>query len=172
MGRERVAAMVAELRAVALPGETVRANRIEILLVEREVGATETAPLLIALPRSSARRASHHVGIVSRWPSDCQRLATDAVEVTADGPTRGVVLPLAFWAGDKQPHESLDMGSEEPALDSIRVNWHFIVPPTPLSTKCVFLRVGSRKICSNWLYRLGFLAVVGNMLNARLRWIT
>ena len=58
--------------------------------------------------------------------------------MSAARPARGIVLAFAFGTGDQQPHESLDMGNEQPVLYSIRINEHFIVPHTRLSTKCVF----------------------------------
>jgi hypothetical protein len=95
---------VAEFRPIADPGETPRANRVEILLMNREVGAAVLAAVAPLGARRAARRTAHHRGVVPLGLRNRYRRAAIAAEPAANGPAAGVVLAFALWAGNKQSH--------------------------------------------------------------------
>jgi hypothetical protein len=96
--------MVAELGVIADSGEAVWADRVEVALAEREIGAAKTAMGRPVTARRSTRGTAHHSGIVPLRPSDRHDLSASAAKPSTDEPTGGVVLPMAGRASDEEAH--------------------------------------------------------------------
>ena len=91
---------MAEPGMVADAREAMRANRIEIALVKREIGAAVFARQCSFVPRGPAMRAADHGGIVSARRVNGEHFAAVAAELLPDRQLRGVVLAIAIWTGD------------------------------------------------------------------------
>jgi hypothetical protein len=91
--------VVAKLRPVADAGEALRANRVQIALVERVIAAAMTATGGALLPRRAARRAADDIGVVPSRRGGGERFAAKAMKLRPDRQARGVELTAALGAG-------------------------------------------------------------------------
>jgi hypothetical protein len=116
LGGQGVAAVVAELGVIADSGEAVWADRVEVALAEREIGAAKAALGRPVASRRSTRGAAHYGGIMPLRPGDCHDLSASAAKPRSDEPTGGVVLPMAGRASDEEAHGKGGRRSEAIAL--------------------------------------------------------
>src|SRR5207248_10877338 len=78
LGGQRITAMVAEFGMIADSGKAVGADRVEVALAEREIGAAKAALGCSVAARRSTRGTAHHGGIVPLGSSDCHDLSATA----------------------------------------------------------------------------------------------
>ena len=93
-------AMVAELGPIADPREATGADRVEVLLVQGEIGAAMRAGRAPMLPRRTARRAANDRGVVALRTANCNDRPAMAAEPASDRPSAGVELAAALRTGD------------------------------------------------------------------------
>ena len=101
------AAMMAEFRPIAHAGKTPRADGVEVLLMEREVGSAVAAGGAAFFPRRAARRTPHHRGVVAVRLVDRHDRPAVAAEPTADRTAANIELAFALRAGHQQSHGSV-----------------------------------------------------------------
>ena len=88
---------------VANAGEAVRANGIEIALVECEIGAAVFARQRPFVPWSAAVGAADHGSVVPARFVNGEHFAAMAAKLLANGKLRGIVLTIAVRASDEEP---------------------------------------------------------------------
>ena len=104
LGRQRVAALIAELGAIADARHAIGADRVEISLVNGEIGVTETAGGGVFNTRCAAVRATHNLALASlrfRDHHDLTAIATDACPHLEFG---DVIPVFALGASKKDAH--------------------------------------------------------------------
>src|SRR5262249_6226500 len=98
---------MAKAGLIADQGETVRADSIQIALMQGEFGLAIRTALGILGPRRPARRASHHLGLVP-----LRLLHNDHVTAVTPKPApnrspAGIILALTFRAGYEEAHAAI-----------------------------------------------------------------
>src|SRR5437879_9369722 len=102
---------MAEPRLIADESQAMRADRVQVTLVERELGVAIRAAPAIVRPGRAARRTAHDPRVVSLRSLDCHDVPTVTAKLAANPPPAGVVLAMAFRAGHEQTHgETPEMG--------------------------------------------------------------
>ena len=135
---------------VANAREAVRANGIEIALVEREIGTAVFACQGPFVPWSAAVGAADHGGIVSARLVDGEYFAAMAAELLANGKLRGIVLAIAVRASDEEPGH----GDGPFPRDGLVLNLSFLMNiigvAAPINCVLVSLPLGHRTgtVCS------------------------
>jgi hypothetical protein len=102
--RQWLAAMIAKPGMIANPREATWANRIEVLLMEREIGVAEFAPPAAVMPRRAARFTANHRRIMPFRLIDRQHFATPTTKPAADSARGRIVLTLTFRARNQKTH--------------------------------------------------------------------
>jgi hypothetical protein len=125
--------MVAKTSFVADECHAVRANRVEIAFVQRELCLTIRAKLGIVRPRRPACGTAHDLGLVSRRLLHDDDVAAVTPKLASNWPPAGIILSLAFGAGNEETHSGiLNHGylatrpQRQPALP-------YTISPTPSS---------------------------------------
>src|SRR5437879_2028452 len=95
---------MAEPRLIADESQAVRADRVQVALVERELGVAIRAAPVIVRPGRAARRTAHDPRVVSLRLLNGHDVPTVTAKLAASPPPAGVVLAMAFRAGDEQTH--------------------------------------------------------------------
>ena len=105
IGHEPGSAMMAKARPVADASQAVRANGVEIALVQREAGlAIGAAVRFVVAARGAARRTAHDARLVPARLLDGDDLAAMAAKAAADRALGRIVLPAALRAFDEEAH--------------------------------------------------------------------
>lgn len=107
LGCDRHAAMVTESRPATNTSQALRADRIEVLFVQREVRVTMPASDGVVDSRRTARRTRYHRRIVAVRLAHLHRLPAMAVKVRADLVLGNRELAAARIAGDEQSHSGI-----------------------------------------------------------------
>jgi hypothetical protein len=104
-GNESRPAVMAEPGPVADASQAVRANGVEIALVQREAGmAIRAAAHILIAPSGAARGTANGAGLVPLRLLDRDDLAAVAAKAAANRPLGRVVLPSALRAFDEETH--------------------------------------------------------------------
>jgi hypothetical protein len=102
---QRVTAMIAKPRGVADSGQTVRADRAQVLLVERKIGAAELATNSPIATGRSTRCATDDRCVVPLRLCDCHNRSAPAAEPAADRSLRRSILPPTGGTDDENSHD-------------------------------------------------------------------
>ena len=97
---------MAEPRLIADESEAMRADRVQVALVEREFGLAVGTDIAVLGSGRAARGTMDNTGIVSLGLLDLHQVPTVAAESAADAAPAGVVLSLAVRALDEQTHKA------------------------------------------------------------------
>jgi hypothetical protein len=103
-------ARAAEFGFVADPRETVRANSIQIALMQSEIGAAEFALQRPVRSRCAAMRAADDGGVMRLRLVDREHLAAVATKSLADGQGRSVILAFTVRTGNEKTHRNAEWG--------------------------------------------------------------
>src|SRR5262249_3459897 len=106
LGHKPRSTVMAESRAIAHTRQAVRANGVQVALVQREFGLAVGTNRAVLGSGRSARGAVDYAGIVPLGLFDLHQMPTVAAEAAADASATGIVLPLAVRALDEQTHRA------------------------------------------------------------------
>src|SRR5437016_8501986 len=95
---------MAEPRLIADESQAMRADRVQVTLVERELGVAIRAAPAIVRPGSAAGRTARYPRVVPLRLLDGHDVPTVTAKLAASPPPAGVVLAVASRAGNEQAH--------------------------------------------------------------------
>ena len=101
LGLDLLAAEVTKPRQMADAREAVRADCVQVALVQREIGTAEFALERPLGSRRPAMRAADDGRVVRLRLMHREHLAAVTAEPLANRQGRGVILPFAIWTGDE-----------------------------------------------------------------------
>jgi hypothetical protein len=97
-------AVMAKTSLIADQSQAVRTNRGEIAFMQREFSLTIRAALGIVRACRPACGAAHNLSLVSRRLLYDEDMAAVTPKPTSNRPVAGIILPLAFRAGNEEAH--------------------------------------------------------------------